>query len=80
MLDQEPKATAGVQIVDQISTSLSTPERRLSSEKDTTALPSSQVVDSFKPNAVFYALMSMLAILTLVVALDATALAVALPV
>jgi hypothetical protein len=43
-------------------------------------MSSSQAPEVFKPNAVFYIAMSMMAILTLVVALDVTALAVALPV
>jgi len=40
----------------------------------------SQVKTDFKPNAIFYAAMSTLALLTFVVSIDATALAVALPV
>ena len=43
-------------------------------------MSSSQPAEVFKPTAVFYVAMSLMAILTLVVALDVTALAVALPV
>jgi len=39
-----------------------------------------QAIPEFKPTLMFYAAMTMLGLLTLAVALDATALAVALPV
>jgi hypothetical protein len=56
------------------------PELRVLSEESAAAMSSSQAPEVFKPTAVFYVAMSMMAILTLVVALDVTALAVALPV
>lgn len=56
------------------------PERRVSSEESAAAMSSSKAPEVFKPTAVLYVAMSMMAILTLVVALDVTALAVALPV